>query len=316
MKVTVLDDYQRVALRCADWSPVAARAEIDVRHDHLADPEALQEALKDSEVVVLMRERTPMPASVLSALPALQLIVTTGPFNAAVDLATARSRGVVICGTGGAVEPTVELTWALILGLARHIAVEDAAVRSGSWQSTVGTDLAGRVLGLAGLGRIGSRVARIGAAFGMPVLAWSQNLNPDRAEAKGVRPVSKAELLAESDVLTIHLVLSERTRRLFGPSELSAMKSTALLVNTSRGPIVDEIALAEALRTGQIAGAALDVFGTEPLPDDHPLRTAPNTLLTPHIGYVSDRLYELFYREVVEDIVAYLDGEPIRVIEP
>jgi phosphoglycerate dehydrogenase-like enzyme len=314
MKVTVLDDYQRVALSSADWSAVAARAEIASIDRHL-DGEALVDALADSEVVVLMRERTGVPASLLDRLPTLRLIVTTGPFNAAVDVGAAVQRGIVVCGTGGDVQPTVELTWALILGLARSVAAEDAAIRAGGWQTDVGTGLSGKTLGIVGLGRIGRRVARIAPAFRMATVAWSENLDPDEAAARGVRPVSKAELFACSDVVSIHLVLSSRTRGLVGRAELDAMRPTALLVNTSRGPIVDEEALVEVLTRGRIAGAALDVYGTEPLPADSPIRLAPRTLLTPHIGYVTRESYSLFYRDVVEDIVAFWDGSPIRVIE-
>ncbi len=315
MKVTVLDDYQRVALSSADWSPVVTRAEVAVIDRHLGD-EALEEALVDSEVIVLMRERTAVPASLLDRLPALRLIVTTGPFNAAVDVGAAAQRGILVCGTGGDVQPTVELTWALILGLARSLVVEDAAVRAGRWQTEVGTGLAGKTLGLVGLGRIGGRVARIGSAFGMHTVAWSQNLDAEKAAASGVEPVSKSDLFASSDVVSIHLVLSERTRGLIGRSDLEVMRPTGLLVNTSRGPIVDEEALVEALTQGRLAGAALDVYDTEPLPAESPLRRAPRTLLTPHIGYVTRELYSHFYREIVEDIAAFCDGSPIRVIEP
>lgn len=315
MKVTVLDDYQRVALSSADWSSVATRAEISVVDRHL-DGEALVDALADSEVIVLMRERTAVPSTLLDRLPALRLIVTTGPFNAAVDVGAAVQRGIVVCGTGGDVQPTVELTWALILGLARSVAAEDTALRAGGWQTEVGTGLSGKTLGIVGLGRIGRGVARIASAFSMETVAWSQNLDPEEAAARGVKPVSKTELFASSAVVSIHLVLSERSRGLIGRAELETMRPTGLLVNTSRGPIVDEEALVDALTQGRLAGAALDVYDTEPLPADSPLRRAPRTLLTPHIGYVTRELYSRFYREVVEDVTAYWDGSPIRVIEP
>jgi len=315
MKVTVLDDYQRVALQSADWSGVTARAEIAVVDHHL-DGEKLVEALAGSEVIVLMRERTAVPATLLDRLPALRLIVTTGPFNAAIDVGAAIERGITVCGTGGDVQPTVELTWALILGLARWVAAEDAALRTGAWQTSVGTGLSGKTLGIVGLGRIGRRVARIATDFRMETVAWSQHLDPEVAVARGVKPVTKAELFASADVVSIHLVLSARSRGLIGRAELEAMRPTALLVNTSRGPIVDEDALAEALTQGRIAGAALDVYGTEPLPAASPLRRAPRTLLTPHIGYVTGESYSQFYGDVVQDIVAFWAGTPIRVIEP
>jgi len=315
MKVTVLDDYQRVALSSADWSAVGARAEIAAIDRHL-EGEALVDALVDSEAIVLMRERTAVPATLLDRLPALRLIVTTGPFNAAVDVAAAVQRGIVVCGTGGDVQPTVELTWALILGLARSVAVEDAALRAGGWQTEVGMGLSGKTLGIVGLGRIGRRVALIASAFRMETVAWSQNLDPEEAVARGVKAVSKAELFATSDVVSIHLVLSARTRGVIGRAELEAMRPTGLLVNTSRGPLVDEEALVEALTQRRLAGAALDVYDTEPLPAESPLRRAPRTLLTPHVGYVTRELYSQFYREVVEDITAFWDGSPIRVIEP
>jgi phosphoglycerate dehydrogenase-like enzyme len=282
--------------------------------DHVDDETILAERLRDVAIVVLMRERTPVTSSLLASLPALRLIVTTGQSNAAVDVGAARARGIVVCGTGGYTEQTVELTWALILGLARHISEESVAVRSGAWQRTVGTDLFGKTLGVIGLGRIGSAVARVGSAFGMNVVAWSENLSAEKAAAAGCQYVEKDALFRRSDVVSIHLVLGERSRGIVGRAELGAMKPNALLINTSRGPLVDEDALVEALTSGAIAGAGLDVFSKEPLPLGHPFRTLPNVLATPHIGYVTAETYHLFYREIVEDIAAFLRGAPIREV--
>lgn len=311
----MLDDYQGVAMSATDWSPVTAIAAVEVIGEHL-DDERLASRLSEADVVVAMRERTPFGRDLLQRLPRLRLLVTTGPFNAAIDLAAAHDQGVTVCGTGGFIEPTVELTWALILGLLRHLPEEAASVRAGGWQTSVGGDLKGRQLGVVGLGRIGSRVARVGLAFGMSVVAWSQNLSADRAERVGARPVTKAELFEGSDVVTVHLVLSDRSRGTVGAPELRAMKPEAVLVNTSRGPLVDEAALVDALSSGAIAGAALDVFDTEPLPQGHPWRSMPNVLATPHLGYVSHKTYALFFREIVEDIVAFAQGSPVRTITP
>jgi phosphoglycerate dehydrogenase-like enzyme len=318
-RCAVLDDYQGVALTAADWSPVWDAVEVDVFREHIDDEDALVAALQQHEVVVIMRERTPFPRAVLERLPNLRLLVTTGMRNASVDVAAAAERGVVVCGTGSLVTPTVELTWALILGLARAVTPENTGLRTGAgpWQRTVGTDLAGSVLGVVGLGRIGSQVAQIGRVFGMDVVAWSQNLTTDAAEASGVRLAgSKEELLAAADVVTIHLVLSDRTRGLIGAADLERMRPDAYLVNTSRAPIVDQDALVEVLRAARIAGAGLDVYDVEPLPSDHPFRTLPNVLATPHLGYVTKRNYAVFHREVVEDIAAYLQGSPVRTITP
>jgi phosphoglycerate dehydrogenase-like enzyme len=261
-----------------------------------------------------MRERTPFGADLLARLPRLRLLVTTGMANASIDLAAARTRGVVVCGTRGLPSPTAELTWGLILAVLRHIPAEDARLRAGGWQATVGSELAGHTLGIIGLGRLGRRVARVARAFEMDVLAWSQNLDVDEARRHGAEPVGRDELLARADVVTIHLRLSARTRGLIGPAELARMKPSAVLVNTSRGPIVDEVALVDALRRGVIAGAGLDVYDTEPLPAGHPLRTAPNTVLTPHLGYVTSGTYERFYGDAVEDIAAFQRGAPLRVL--
>jgi phosphoglycerate dehydrogenase-like enzyme len=309
VRVAILDDYQNVALATADWSPVSARADITVFTDHVADVDALVERLAPFDVLMVMRERTPLPRSVIERLPRLRMIASTGPQNASIDMAAAAESGVHVAHTGGTVAATVELTWALILGAARHLVTERQAVADGRWQTTVGRELDRRVLGVLGLGRIGARVARIGTAFGMDVVAWSTNLTADAAQEAGARYLPREEFFAAADVLSIHLKLGERTRGLVGAAELSTMKSTALLVNTSRGPIVDEAALVEALRSGSIAGAALDVFDTEPLPADHPLRTSTNVLATPHIGYVADRPYRIFFRDAVNAIAEWLDSQ-------
>jgi phosphoglycerate dehydrogenase-like enzyme len=306
MKVAILDDYQNVALAMADWSAVAARAEISVFHDHLADPNALVERLAPFDVVCVMRERTPLPRAVIERLPRLKMIASTGPFNASIDVAAAEERGIYVSTTGGYIESTVEVTWALILAAARRIVEETLSVRAGGWQTSVGRQLGGAVLGVLGLGRIGTRVARVGVAFGMDVIAWSTNLTPQAAEQAGATYAFKDELFSRADVLTIHLVLSQRTRGLVGAAELGLMKPTALLVNTSRGPIVDEQALIEALRSRAIAAAGLDVFAIEPLPPGHPLRSLDNVIATPHIGYVADRVYRTFYGEAAAKIARWL----------
>jgi phosphoglycerate dehydrogenase-like enzyme len=306
MQVAILDDYQDVALTMADWSEVASRASITVFNDHLADPEAVVERLTPFDVVCVMRERTPLPREVIERLPRLKMIASTGPFNASIDVAAAEERGIHISTTGGYVESTVELTWALILATARRIVDEAESVRGGGWQTSVGRQLGGTVLGVLGLGRIGSRVARVGAAFGMDIIAWSANLTPEAAEQAGATYVSKQELFASADVLSIHLVLSERSRGLVGAEELALMKPTALLVNTSRGPIVDELALIDALRARRIAAAGLDVFDTEPLPAGHPLRSLDAVVATPHIGYVAEQVYRVFYGEAAAKIARWL----------
>ena len=306
-QIAVLDDYQDAALDSADWSSLRDRADVVVFRDHLADPDAVIERLLPFDVVCVMRERTPLPRSIIERLPNLELIASTGPVNASIDLAAARDHAVAVAHTGYSAEPTIELTWALILASARNIVTENGSVRSGGWQQTVGTDLHGSTLGVLGLGRIGSRVARIGGAFGMKVIAWSQNMTSEIAKAAGATLVSKEQLFEQTDVLTIHLVLSSRTRGLVGAQELARMKPTARLVNASRGAIVDEQALLSALEKRQIAGAAIDVFDIEPLPQSHPFRTLENVLATPHIGYVSHGLYKTFYEDTVANIRAWLD---------
>ena len=308
-KIAILDDYQNVALERADWSLLRDRADIAVFRNHLAEPEALIERLLPFDVVCLMRERTPLLRNVIERLPNLKLIASTGSANASIDMAAAGDRGIAVAHTGYRSDPTIELTWALILASARNMVTESNSVRSGGWQQTVGTDLRGKTLGLLGLGRIGSQVARVGSAFGMNLVAWSQNLTSEVAQAASATLVTKDQLFEQADVLTIHLVLSGRTRGLVGTPELGKMKPTARLINASRGAIVDEQALVSALQNKQIAGAAVDVFDIEPLPPSHPFRTLENVLATPHIGYVSDGLYKTFYEDTVSNIRKWLDTQ-------
>jgi phosphoglycerate dehydrogenase-like enzyme len=313
-RIAVLDDYQSVAATFTDWSQLSEPAEVVEFHDHVGDANALVARLQPFDVVIAMRERTPFPRQVLERLPNLRLLVTTGMRNRSIDVEAATELGITVCGTGAQATSTVELTWALILATLRHIPQEDAAMRAGAWQQTVGGDLAGARLGVIGLGRIGSQVARIGAAFGMDVVAWSQNLTEERAAEAGARRVEKEELFATADVVTVHLVGSTRTRGLIGADDLALMMHTAVLVNTSRGPIVEEAALIDVLRDGRIAGAGIDVYDQEPLPRDHPLRELRRAVLTPHLGYVTRGSYEIYYREAVEDVAAFLAGAPIRVL--
>ncbi|NUP02192.1 MAG: D-2-hydroxyacid dehydrogenase family protein [Nonomuraea sp.] len=311
LRCAVLDDYQGVALGLADWSRVRATS----FRAHFTGLDELVSELAGFDIVVVMRERTPFTAEVFERLPRLRLLITTGMRNFSIDLDAARAHGVTVCGTGSASTPPAELAWALILGLARHLVPEATAMRTdGPWQSTVGMDLHGSRLGLLGLGKIGARMAAIGQAFGMDVLAWSRHLTKERTDELGVRLAAKDELFAESDVVSIHLVLSDRTRGLVGRRELSLMRPSAYLVNTSRAAIVDQAALASALREGMIAGAGLDVYETEPLPAGHELRKLPNVLATPHLGYVTGGNYETYFRDAVQDIDAFLDGTPIRLL--
>jgi phosphoglycerate dehydrogenase-like enzyme len=312
IQIAILDDYQNVALEMADWSPLAGRAAITVFNDDLADAEAIVERLLPFDVVCVMRERTPLPRSVIQRLPQLKLIASTGPRNASIDVEAAAERGIVVTHTGYSAQSTIELTWALILASARHVATENARLRARGWQLTIGDSLHGKTLGILGLGKIGSEVAKIGVTFGMEVIAWSQNLTPDRAQACGARLVSKEELFRCADILTIHLVLSPRTKGLVAAAELQAMKPSARLINTSRGPIIDEPALIEVLRQRRIAGAALDVFDIEPLPADHAFRSLDNVLATPHIGYVARELYKVFYCDSVKNITRWLDQQTER----
>lgn len=312
MRIAILDDYQNVALKVADWNSLPG-CKVEAFHEHIGDPAELAARLKDFDCVVLMRERTPFRRNVIDALPKLRLIVRLG-HNAAIDFEAASQRGITICGTTTLMNPTAELTWGLILSLARNIHAEDAAIRQGRWQTTLGSGVDGKTLGILGLGQLGSSVARIGQVFGMKTIAWSPNLTDARAAEVGVTRVTKDDLFARSDFLSIHVVLSDRSRGMVGADEFARMKPTAYLVNTSRGPIVDEKALIATLRDRRIAGAALDVFDIEPLPADHPFRSLSNTLLTPHIGYVTEENYRCNYGDAVEDIRAFLQGKPIRVI--
>jgi phosphoglycerate dehydrogenase-like enzyme len=307
LKVAILDDYQKVALTMADWSQVTKRAELTVFHDHLSDPDALVERLMPFDALCVMRERTPLPRAIIERLPNLKLIASTGRRNASIEMAAAEERGICVTPTGYQSTATIELTWALILASARHLVHEMNSVRAGGWQTSIGRELSGKTLGVLGLGNIGKPVARIGRAFGMKVAAWSQNLTRETAEAEGATLVSKAELFSQSDVVTIHLVLSARSRGLVGAADLALMKPTSWLVNTSRGPIVDEGALVNALTSRAIAGAALDVFDVEPLPPGHPFRTLDNVLTTPHIGYVAEDLYRIFYGDAAAAIAAWLE---------
>ena len=314
IQVAALDDYQDVALKKGDWSRLPADTVVQNFTDHIDDQDALVARLEPFDVIVAMRERTPFPRSLVERLPNLKLLITTGARNASFDLVALKERGITVCGTGGLGSPTAELTWGLIIGLMRHIAEEDANVRAGGWQRTIGPTLHGATLGCLGLGNLGSQVATVGRAFGMNVIAWSQNLTAERAEEVGALLVTKDELFSQADVVTVHLVLGERTRGLVGAPEFALMKPSAYFVNTSRGPIVDEAAMIDALRSKRIAGAAVDVFNVEPLPPEHPLRSLPNTLITPHLGYVTEEGYDIFYRDAVEDILAWLGGSPVRQI--
>jgi phosphoglycerate dehydrogenase-like enzyme len=316
LRVALLDDYQNVALQMADWSALGPEVRTEAFHDHLGDEGGLADRLGPFDVIVAMRERTPFPHSLLARLPALGLLITTGMSNASIDLAAATRLGIVVCGTDSLGYPAAELTWGLILALARRIPLECQAARAGRWQTTVGVGLRGKTLGVVGLGRLGSQVASLGGAFGMTVLAWSQNLTPKRAAECGAGFVPLHELLARSDVVTIHLKLSPRTAGMIGARELGLMKRTGFLVNTSRGPIVEERALLQALAEGTIAGAALDVFDHEPLPADHPFRRMENVIITPHLGYVTRENYEVFYRGAADDVRAYLGASPVRVLNP
>ncbi|MEV3858959.1 D-2-hydroxyacid dehydrogenase family protein [Streptomyces sp. NPDC050095] len=315
-RCAVLDDYQGVARERADWPRLAGRVDVRFLDRHLPAHDDLVAEIGDCEIVVVMRERTPFPAELFARLPKLRLLITSGMRNASIDLAAAAAHGVTVCGTPSNSEPPAELTWALLLGLARGVVTENGNLRSGGpWQSTLGADLHGRRLGLLGLGKIGTKVARVGAAFGMDVAAWSQNLTAQRAADAGVTlAASKEDLLETSDFVSVHLVLSERTRGLVGAAELRRMRPTAYLVNTSRAAIVDQDALVRALCEGWIAGAGSDVFATEPLPLDDPLRTAPNFLGLPHLGYVTGRNYDGYFQGAVEDIEAYLADAPIRTL--
>jgi len=315
-RIAILDDYQDLATELADWSSIEASHTVTIFREHIAPRDELIAALIDYDVVCLMRERTWFGKDVIEALPNLKLIVTAGMRNAAIDIAAANARGIVVSGTPQNSHATAELTLALMLDLARHVSPEAANMKSGGWQSTLGMELSGKTLGIIGLGHLGSKVAGYAHALGMAVIGWSQNLTDDRAREVGARRVSKDELFTNADFITLHIKLSERSRGLVGARELGLMKPTAYIINTSRGPIIDEAALLEALGNGTIAGCGLDVYDEEPLPADHPLRLEPRALLTPHLGYWTRDNLTGWYRGMAESVEAHLDGQPIRVLQP
>jgi D-3-phosphoglycerate dehydrogenase len=316
VRAAILDDYQNVAMNFADWSPIAKDVEIKVFNKPFGSPEETIKALQGFAVVVGMRERTPFPRKMVEALPDLKLLITTGARNNSFDVKACAERGVTVCGTGAAGSPTTGIAFGLMLELTRRIGFENARLKAGApWQTTIGRDLEGLTLGILGLGKLGQRSAAVGKAFGMKTIAWSQNLTEERAKAAGVDYVSKDDLFRNADFVTIHLVLSDRSRGLIGAKELGLMKKSAYLINTSRGPIIDEKALIAALQSKSIAGAGLDVFDIEPLPLDHPFRKMDNVVITPHLGYVSEQNYQKYFPDIVEDIRAWLDGKPVRVIE-
>jgi phosphoglycerate dehydrogenase-like enzyme len=313
--IAILDDYQNVALGMADWSGLQKEHKIVVFNARLPDVEAAARALAEFDVIGIMRERTPFRRALFEKLPKLKLLVTTGKRNASIDLEAAKAHGVAVCNTGGAGRATAELAVGLMIALARHLREEFHTMRpGGGWQTTLGIDLEGRTLGILGLGNLGARVARIGAAMGMEVIAWSQNLTPEQAKERGAERVEKDELFRRADVISIHLVLSPRSRGLVGAGELRLMKPTALLINTSRGPIIDEAALLMALQEKRIAAFGGDTYDMEPLPPDHPLRAEPRALLTPHLGYVTEETYRDFFGGMVKAIEAWLAGKPINVL--
>jgi phosphoglycerate dehydrogenase-like enzyme len=315
LRCAILDDYQNVFLKIADLAKVKGDVEFNVFNEHLGGEDKVIAALKDFEIVVAMRERTGFPRPVIEALPKLTLLITTGARNASIDTEAAKARGVTVCGTGSFGSPTSGIAIGLILELTRHIGYENARMHAGAvWQSTIGADLEGMTLGVLGLGKLGTRTANIAKAFGMKVIAWSQNLTPEKCAETGVGYVSKEDLFRQADFITIHVVLSQRSRGLVGVREIGLMKPTAFLINTSRGPIIDEAAMLAALREKRIAGAGLDVFDVEPLPLDHPLRKMDNVVLTPHLGYVSEQNYRHYFAGVTEDIRGFLDGKPVRVM--
>ena len=313
-RLAIIDDYQNVALAMTDWSPLAGDVSISVFSDHLDNEDALVDRLRDFEIICVMRERTPFPESLLKRLPNLEHLFTPGMGNASIDVEAAKRQGVVVSGSPTLAHPTAELAWGLIVALTRKITVEERATHAGSWQTTIGEGLSGKTLGIIGLGRIGKLVAQVGHAFGMTVIAWSPNLTRERCAGTRAEYAEKDELLRRSDVVTIHLRLGDNTRALISRREFELMKPTAYLINTSRGPIVDERALVEALETGAIGGAGLDVFDVEPLPLDHPLRHTPNTVITPHLGFVTVENYRVFFGAAVENIRAWLDGTPINTL--
>ena len=315
VRCAILDDYQNIALKVADFSKVKGEVEFTAFHEHLGGPDKVIAALKGFQIVVAMRERTGFPKQVIDGLPDLKLLITTGMRNASIDTEAAKARGVTVCGTGSFGSPTSGIAIGLMLELTRHIGYENARLHAGAtWQSTIGPDLEGMTLGVLGLGKLGTRTANIAKAFGMKAIAWSQNLTPEKAQEAGATYVSKDDLFRQADFITIHVVLSQRSRGLVGARELGLMKPTAYIINTSRGPIIEEAALLAALREKKIAGAGLDVFDVEPLPLDHPLRKMDNVVITPHLGYVSEQNYQHYFAGVAEDIRGFLDGEPVRVM--
>ena len=316
VRAAILDDYQNVAMGFADWSPIAKDVEIKVFNKPFGSQDEAIKALQGFAVVVGMRERTPFPRKVVEALPDLKLLITTGARNNSFDIKACAERGVTVCGTGAAGSPTTGIAFGLMLELTRRIGFENARLKAGApWQTTIGRDLEGLTLGILGLGKLGQRSAAVGKAFGMKTITWSQNLTEEKAKAAGADYVSKDDLFRNADFVTIHLVLSDRSRGLVGAKELGLMKKSAYLINTSRGPIVDEKALIAVLQSKSIAGAGLDVFDIEPLPLDHPFRKMDNVVITPHLGYVSEQNYRKYFPDIVEDIRAWLDGKPVRVIE-
>jgi phosphoglycerate dehydrogenase-like enzyme len=315
-RCAILDDYQNIVLKVTDWSKVAGDLDIEVFNEHLGGPDNVVKALQGFDIVCAMRERTPFPRAVIEKLPDLKLLITTGLRNASFDVATAKERGVVVCGTPSVGNPTSGIAIGLMLELTRRIGYENACMKAGvPWQSTIGMDLDGLTLGVLGLGKLGTRTANIAKAFGMKVIAWSQNLTPEKCKEAGVEYVSKEDLFRQADFITIHVVLSQRSRGLVGAKEIALMKPSAYLINTSRGPIIDEAAMLAALRDKKIAGAGLDVFDVEPLPLDHPLRKMDNVVITPHLGYVATQNYRAYFAGVVDDIRAFIDGKPVRVME-
>ena len=315
LRCAILDDYQNVVLKVVDWSKVKGDVEFKVFNEHLGGPDEVIAALQGFQIVVAMRERTGFPKQVIDALPDLKLLITTGMRNASIDTEAAKARGVTVCGTSSFGSPTSGIAIGLMLELTRHIGYENARLHSGAtWQTTIGPDLEGLTLGILGLGKLGVRTANIAKAFGMKVIAWSQNLTPEKCQEAGVGYVSKDDLFRQSDFISVHVVLSQRTRGIVGAHEIGLMKPSAFLINTSRGPIIEEAAMLAALRDKKIAGAGLDTFDVEPLPLDHPLRKMDNAVITPHLGYVSEQNYRGYFSGVVEDIRGFLDGKPVRVM--
>ena len=315
-RLAILDDYQDVARGMGPWGRLPGSLHITVFHDTLKDEAALAERLQPFDAILAMRERTPFPAALIKRLPRLKLLMTTGEKNRAMDVACAQAQGITVCGTPSTGAPTVDIAWGLILNLLRDLPAQQASLRAGGWQTSLGTSTEGLTLGILGLGKLGTRVAKVGQAFGMKVIAWSRNLTAEAAAAVGATRVEKAALFAQADVISLHLVLSESSRGIVGTAELGAMKRTGVIINTSRGPLIDQAALVAALREGRIGGAGLDVFDEEPLPPNHPLLACPNTVLTPHLGYVSTQNYHTYFKGAVETIEAYLAGKPIRVLTP